>query len=550
MAPPGTRSRREASHRQLMRLLAFSGQRSAALAQYATCRRVLDEELGVAPEEETTALYARIQRGADVASPSAARPSDNLAAHTPLTPLIGREGELAQLAERLEDRNCRLLTLIGPGGIGKTRLALQIASGLRGSFRDGVYFVPLAALNAADMLVPAIASALGFALHGLADPKAQLLAYLRTKDMLLVLDNFEQVLDGADVLSDLIQAAPGVVVLATSREPLHLRVEWLMDLDGLPVPQDVEASSVERSSAVQLFVQTARRMQADFALSPATSPSVVRICQLVAGTPLAIELAAAWVRSQSCVEIARALEQSLEQLATTMRDVPARHRSMRAVFEHSWRLLSDAEQGVLRRLAVFRGGMEADAAEQVAGATSSLLAALVDKSLLRRNGAGRYDLHELVRQYAGEQLEAAGEAGEIRNQHTACFLALAEVVGAADARTRQPARGADMEPDRRRCYAGAPTGRGAMEILEHTWVFERRARLADEVLGTGAEQHCPAVSTRAGAPRSWRSRQAAERLCTDSCTVWGEPGSVSRPGQQARHGLVTQRTGVGSSGAG
>ena len=418
---------REASHRQLMRLLAFSGQRSAALAQYATCRRVLDEELGVAPEEETTALYARIQRGADVASPSAARPSDNLAAHTPLTPLIGREGELAQLAERLEDRNCRLLTLIGPGGIGKTRLALQIASGLRGSFRDGVYFVPLAALNAADMLVPAIASALGFALHGLADPKAQLLAYLRTKDMLLVLDNFEQVLDGADVLSDLIQAAPGVVVLATSREPLHLRVEWLMDLDGLPVPQDVEASSVERSSAVQLFVQTARRMQADFALSPATSPSVVRICQLVAGTPLAIELAAAWVRSQSCVEIARALEQSLEQLATTMRDVPARHRSMRAVFEHSWRLLSDAEQGVLRRLAVFRGGMEADAAEQVAGATSSLLAALVDKSLLRRNGAGRYDLHELVRQYAGEQLEAAGEAGEIRNQHTACFLALAEV---------------------------------------------------------------------------------------------------------------------------
>src|SRR6266545_3528908 len=338
MAPPGTRSRREASHRQLMRLLAFSGQRSAALAQYATCRRVLDEELGVAPEEETTALYARIQRGADVASPSAARPSDNLAAHTPLTPLIGREGELAQLAERLEDRNCRLLTLIGPGGIGKTRLALQIASGLRGSFRDGVYFVPLAALNAAGMLVP-----------------------------------------------------------ATSREPLHLRVEWLMDLDGLPVPQDVEASSVERSSAVQLFVQTARRMQADFALSPATSPSVVRICQLVAGTPLAIELAAAWVRSQSCVEIARALEQSLEQLATTMRDVPARHRSMRAVFEHSWRLLSDAEQGVLRRLAVFRGGMEADAAEQVAGATSSLLAALVDKSLLRRNGAGRYDLHELVR---------------------------------------------------------------------------------------------------------------------------------------------------------
>jgi predicted ATPase/DNA-binding SARP family transcriptional activator len=424
---------REESHRQLMRLLALSGQRSAALVQYATCRRVLDEELGVEPEEETIALYARIQRGAGVAAPDAARPADNLAAHTAPTPFIGREAERAQLADRLEQRDCRLLTLVGPGGVGKTRLALQAASDLRASFPDGVAFVALAPLSAAELLVPAIASALGLIFQGPADPKAQLLAYLRTKDMLLVLDNVEHLLAGADLLSDLLQVAPAVVLLVTSREPLHLRVEWLLDIEGLPVPEHADASGVERSSAVQLFVQTARRMQADFGLSSATTPSVVRICHLVAGMPLAIELAASWVRSRSCAEIAQRLEQGLEQLATTMRDVPARHRSMRAVFDHSWRLLSVAEQGVLRQLSVFRGGMEADAAAQVAGATPSLLAALIDKSLLRRNSAGHYDLHELMRQYAGEQLEEAGEAEETRNQHAAYFLALtwSQIVGDA-----------------------------------------------------------------------------------------------------------------------
>jgi DNA-binding SARP family transcriptional activator len=360
----------------------------AALVQYATCRRVLAEELGVAPEEETTVLYERIQCGEALTDAHPLRDPSNLAAHTPLTPLIGRETELTQIADRLEQRDCRLLTLVGPGGVGKTRLALQAAADLVASFPDGAYFVPLVALSGAELLVPAIAGALGFTFSGPADPKAQLLAYLRTKDMLLVLDNFEHLLAGADVLSDLVQAAPQVVLLATSREPLNLRVEWLLDIAGLLVPERADDIGVEQSGAVQLFVQTARRMQAGFALSSATSPSVVRICQLVDGMPLAIELASASVRSRSCSEIAQGLEQSLEQLATTMRDVPARHRSMRAVFDHSWHLLSVAEQGVLRRLSVFRGGVDADAAAQVAGATPALLAALINKSLLRRNEPG------------------------------------------------------------------------------------------------------------------------------------------------------------------
>jgi predicted ATPase/transcriptional regulator with XRE-family HTH domain len=344
----------------------------------------------------------------------------------PPTPLIGRETELAQIADRLEQRDCRLLTLVGPGGVGKTRLALQAAINLSASFPDGAYFVPLAALSSAALLVPAIAGALGCTFHGSTDPQAQLITHLREQEILLVLDNFEQLLAGANILVDLIQAAPGVKLLATSREPLHLRVEWLLDIPGLLVRARADASGVEQPSAVRLFVQTANRMQADFTLSPATIPSVVRICQFVAGMPLAIELAAAWVRSRSCSEIARELEQSLESLATMMHDVPARHRSMRAVFDHSWRLLSDAEQGVLRQLSVFRGGMQADAAARVAGATPFLMAALVDKSLLRHDGTGRYELHELVRQYAGEQLAEAGEAESTRDTHAADFLNLAD----------------------------------------------------------------------------------------------------------------------------
>jgi predicted ATPase len=279
-----------------------------------------------------------------------------------------------------------------------------------------------------------ILAALGVALEGQRDPRDQLLEYLRGKELLLVLDNFEQLLapdpseneGAAALLKDMLQRAPGVTLLVTSRERLALQGEWLFDLSGLSYPTGEPVNGVEAYDAVRLFVQRAGQVRRQFALAEGEARAVMRICRLVEGLPLAIELAAAALRSRSCTAIAAALETSLSALTTGLRVVPERHRSMWATFEHSWQLLSDEERQVFPRLSVFRGGFQEDAVGQVAQATPQILTALVDKSLLRWEGVAHYDLHELVRQYASEKLEQAGEATDTRNQYAAYYLALAE----------------------------------------------------------------------------------------------------------------------------
>ena len=302
----------------------------------------------------------------------------------PPTPLIGREPELATLNRLLCDPQCRLLTLAGPGGIGKTRLALELASTQRAQFPDGVFFVPLVSLSLPEFIAPAIRSALGLSSSSPLDPKEQLLNHLRQKSLLLVLDNLEHLLEGVGLLAELLEQAPGVKLLVTSRERLNMQGEWLFDLQGLPVPPLDQVDRAEEYSAVALFVQSARRAQVGFELSAEERPWVARICQLVEGMPLAIELAAAWVRLLSCREIAQEIERNLDFLSTSARDLPERHRSMRAVFDHSWQMLSAEEQRVLRALSVFRGGFLREAAEQVTGASLSLLSALVTRSLVHR----------------------------------------------------------------------------------------------------------------------------------------------------------------------
>jgi predicted ATPase len=352
----------------------------------------------------------------------------------PPTPLIGRESELAELGALLENPACRLVTIVGPGGIGKTRVALAAAAEQAEAFKHGAAFIPLAAISSAAFLAPAILSALDIALQGQRAPREQLLDELRDKELLLVLDNVEQLLtsdqsenDGiAELLSAILARAPGVTLLVPSRERLAQPGEWLFDVPGLSYPAGEPSDDFEGYNSVRLFMQRAGQVRRHFVLSEGEARAVARICQLVEGLPLAIELAAAVLRTRSCIAIADAIEASIMGLTTKLRAIPERQRSIWATFEHSWRLLSDQEHGVLRKLSVFRGGFEADAALQVAQASPELLSALVDKSLLRCDGAARYDIHELVRQYAGEKLEQVGETKQTRGRHLAHYLALAE----------------------------------------------------------------------------------------------------------------------------
>lgn len=337
------------------------------------------------------------------------------------TPFVGREKDLAQVLALLDNPDCRLLTLVGPGGIGKTRLALQAAAEKVEDFTHGVYFVPLAALTGPEFIVSAVADALRFSFYSARDPWEQLFNYLREKKVLLVLDNFEHLVAGAGLVAELLQAAPGVKAMVTSREALRLRGEWVLPLEGLERPAE-EEEAVEHYEAVQLFLQGARRARPDFALSAEDRPAVVRICRLVEGLPLGIELASSWVRMLSCGEIVREIERGLDFLSSAWRDVPERHRSLRAVFDSSWTLLAEEERRALARLSVFRGGFRREAAKEVTGVSLPVLSSLLDKSLLRCT-AGRYEILETLLQYAEEKLqEMAGERDRVRDLHSLFYI--------------------------------------------------------------------------------------------------------------------------------
>jgi len=343
-----------------------------------------------------------------------------------LTPFVGREPELSALGQLLQDPHCSLLTIVGPGGIGKTRLAIEAARRSQDLFPDGVWFVPLAGLNSTVLLGTAIASAINISFQNPNNPQKQLFQYLQNKKALLVLDNAEHLLEGAGVFSEIIKDCPQVKLLVTSRERLNLLSEWVFEITGLPVPPSHQVEPFESYSSIALFLQSARRSQAGFELREEDRRSVLKICQIVEGMPLGIELSAAWVSTLSMAEIAAEIENSLDFLSTSARDVPERQRSMRAVFDHSWQMLSPDEQQVLRQLSVFRGGFTRQAAEQVAGIKLDSLSGLLAKSLIQRDRQKRYSLHELVRQYAARQLETAGELEEVQRRHITFFINFAE----------------------------------------------------------------------------------------------------------------------------
>lgn len=474
---------REEAHRQLMRMLAEQGKRSEALVQYETCRRVLADELGVEPSEETQALYGQISRGELTAKREEGSHIPPVTVHPlppQLTPFIGRERELAELHQLLSDPQCRFLTLVGQGGIGKTRLALQAASNQRQAFTHGAAFVSLASVASPSLIVHVIAEALGLAFHSASDPKAQLLGYLTEKQVLLILDNFEHLMAGADLCVEILEHAPEVKLLATSREQLNLQGEWVFEVRGLAFPWSEQSEGFEDYSAVSLFRQRAQRARVGFELKGEERAAVAKICRLVEGMPLGIELAAAWVRALSCREIAGQIEGNMDFLAASMRDLPERHRSLRAVFNQSWSMLMPEERSVMSKLSVFRGGFQREAAERVAGASLTALASLVAKSLVRRTEGdrpagtlfGRYDLHEMIRQYARERLIETGEFEAACREHMRFFLDLAE--------TAEPKlRGAEQIAWLDRLERDHDNLRAALE-----WSFNRAGRSGDVSIET------------------------------------------------------------------
>ncbi len=347
------------------------------------------------------------------------------------TSFIGREEELAHIRRLLvEEESCRLLTIVGPGGIGKTRLAVEAASRLLDAFPDGVYFVSLTSINEIDFIVPAIAETLQLQFSGPAAPKAQLIHYLRSKKMLLVVDHLEQLLDGGEIISDLLRLAPDTSFIVTARERLQRTEEWSYEISGLSLPEEAFASDqakLEMYSATQLFLKRASRAKADFALTPEETPNLFEICRALECMPLGLELAAPWVRSHSVGEIATKIEDTLDNLATSSANGNRNYLGLKAVFSQTWAGLTEKEQTALRRLTVFRGGCTREAAEEVAGASAQTLNALLDKALIQQDNNGRYDLHNLIRQLAAEALQEDPEECElIYDIHCRHFLSFLE----------------------------------------------------------------------------------------------------------------------------
>ncbi|MCB0063951.1 MAG: AAA family ATPase, partial [Caldilineaceae bacterium] len=401
----------ETVHRRVMRIFARRGQRAAALAQYQRCCQILADEFGIEPEQETVALYEEIQRGSTrgrreqkpqlVGAQQVERPvlagAIPQRANLPLaaTPFIGRDQALVDLVAQLQRPEVRLLTIVGIGGMGKTRLAIELGRTVQARFADGICFVELAAVRTPTALASAIATALGIPLQGV-EPHKLLLQALREQQMLLILDNFEQLLSqeatpgptAVDLLLDLLMTAPALQILVTSRERLRLRQEQIYTVQALEFVPDAKLADVTQIAAVRLFVQAAQRIQAHFQVTAENLPPLLRICQLVQGMPLGLELAAAHVDQLPLVEIADAIAQSAAFLAVDWRDLPERQRSMGAVFQWSWRLLDEQERQVFRQLAVFQGSFTRTAAETIAGATLPVLTRLLHKSLLQVNEPG------------------------------------------------------------------------------------------------------------------------------------------------------------------
>jgi predicted ATPase/Tfp pilus assembly protein PilF len=465
----------ESAHRAVMRLLVQTGQRTAAIVQYQQLQKSLQEELGIEPDRETVGLYEQIKDGHYVPAPDPFQPGYLPAT---MTPLIGREQEQLVLQEMLYQPQNRLITIVGPGGVGKTRLALAVAENIRSDFTNGVWFIDLATLadNAAGLMnnearltsrmVMVIAAALGIPFTGSQPPKVQLLAALKNRECLLLLDNFETALAGASLVYEILQATTNVVIFATSREPLQFQAEHIYRLTGLLTPSATTApEDIIAYESVILFQTTMAR--AGTRLTAEELPTIAEICRFLDGIPLGIELAASWTARIDLARILTTLQTQYVRLESVYQDLPARHRNMEAVFGGSWRMLSPAQQTALAQAAVFRGGFTKEAANEIIRTSSRNVVSLVDKSLLRLEANGRYSIHDLLRQFSAVKLSEQHEARATAGRHSHYYLGyLAERTAALWQQTPQHTL-AELHHEFENIYTGWQTAvqAGLFELL-------------------------------------------------------------------------------------
>ena len=482
-----------------LRVLRAAGERKRALEAYESFRETLRLEFDAQPLETTQALADEIRGGAGGPAPVDVRPAGtrrhNLPA--PTTRFVGRDRELEQLARCLARSECRLVTLLGLGGIGKTRLAVECAGQHVHAFPDGVWFVPLAGATSAGLLAQGIAGALGLKLDGSDTPERELAGHLRDTEALLVLDGFEHLDEGVLALETLLEAAPALKLLVTSRSALGLPSEWLVDVDGLAAPPERAEEALERFDAVQLFIDRAERLSASFAATDATLEAIARLCRRVEGMPLAIELAAAWTRSLAIPDLVARLERGFEPTATDDHEVADRHRSVHAVLDYTWSNLADAERSALVKLSVFVGSFTLEAAERVAGAALGRLLGLINHALVRRRAAGRFDLHELVRRYLQDHLDAETEAqalGDLSDFYAGRMEAQERALKELDEKAALGELDADVDNLRRAwrhaCDTGALTQLARMAECYH-FLFDTRGwyREGAEAFGSAVRGH-------------------------------------------------------------